>query len=142
VAAEPTAESSPHNSALASLIHSPSSEVNLDGRMVRFLEVRTRVRMRSSNGGRFGSYGHWGEELPSSIVSVVGVTATGRKMLGATNPLESAPGTIRGDYCVEVERNICHGSDSVKNAEREIDLWFGEGVVLEWDSYSNPWVYE
>ena len=98
--------------------------------------------MRSSNGGRFGSYGHWGEELPSSIVSVFGVIATGGKMLGAKNPLESAPGTIRGDYFVEVERNIYHGSDSVKNSERGIGLWFGEGVVLEWDSHSNPWVYD
>ena len=44
--------------------------------------------------------------------------ATGRKMLGATNPLESNPGTIRGDYCIEVGRNICHGSDSVENAEQ------------------------
>lgn len=74
---EPTADSNPHSSALASSILSPSSEVNLAGRMVRFLEVRTRVRTRSSNGGRFGSYGHWGEESPSSIVSVVDVVGRG-----------------------------------------------------------------
>ena len=57
-----------------------------------------------------------------------GVVATGRKMLGATNPLESAPGTIRGDFCIDVGRNICHGSDSVESAEREIALWFKEGL--------------
>ena len=51
------------------------------------------------------------------------------QMLGATNPLESEPGTIRGDFCLEVGRNICHGSDSVENAEREIGLWFKEGEV-------------
>lgn len=45
---------------------------------------------------------------------------TGRKMLGATKPADSAPGTIRGDYAVEVGRNICHGSDSVENAEKEV----------------------
>jgi len=67
---------------------------------------------------------------------------TGRKMLGATNPLESAPGTIRGDFCVEVGRNICHGSDSVENAEREISLWFDESEILDWESHSAPWVYE
>jgi len=39
------------------------------------------------------------------------VVKTGRVMLGATNPLASAPGTIRGDYAIDVGRNICHGSD-------------------------------
>lgn len=68
--------------------------------------------------------------------------STGRKMLGATNPLESAPGTIRGDYCIEVGRNICHGSDSVENAEREIGLWFDESEVLDWESHSKDWIYE
>ena len=68
--------------------------------------------------------------------------STGRKMLGATNPLESAPGTIRGDYCVEVGRNICHGSDSVDNANVEIGLWFDESELLDWDSHSHDWLYE
>jgi nucleoside-diphosphate kinase len=54
---------------------------------------------------------------------------TGRVMLGATNPLQSGPGTIRGDYALAVGRNICHGSDSVENAEKEIALWFPEGLV-------------
>lgn len=40
-----------------------------------------------------------------------------------TDPLESAPGTIRGDFSIEVGRNICHGSDSVESANREIALW-------------------
>lgn len=48
---------------------------------------------------------------------------TGRKMLGATNPLASEPGTIRGDFSIDVGRNICHGSDSVESANREIALW-------------------
>mmetsp|Transcript_21102 Transcript_21102/g.42060 ORF Transcript_21102/g.42060 Transcript_21102/m.42060 type:complete len:183 (-) Transcript_21102:97-645(-) len=71
-----------------------------------------------------------------------GAVATGRKMLGATNPLESEPGTIRGDFCLEVGRNICHGSDSVENAEREIGLWFGEGEVLDWKQEMEGWIYE
>jgi len=54
---------------------------------------------------------------------------TGRVMLGATNPLQSAAGTIRGDYALAVGRNICHGSDTVENAEKEIALWFPEGIV-------------
>ena len=67
---------------------------------------------------------------------------TGRKMLGATNPLASEPGTIRGDFCIEVGRNICHGSDSVENANKEIALWFEEDEVLDWESHSKDWIYE
>ncbi len=69
------------------------------------------------------------------------VVAEGRKMLGATRPSDSAMGTIRGDFCIEVGRNICHGSDSVDSATKEIELWFPEGLV-SWDSVSEPWVYE
>jgi nucleoside-diphosphate kinase len=49
---------------------------------------------------------------------------TGRKMIGATNPQASEPGSIRGDYCIEVGRNVIHGSDTVENANKEIALWF------------------
>lgn len=47
-------------------------------------------------------------------------------MLGATNPLASAPGTIRGDFAIQTGRNICHGSDSVDSANREIAHWYGK----------------
>merc|ERR1711948_170468 len=57
-----------------------------------------------------------------------GVVATGRKMLGETRPAESCPGSIRGDYCIDVGRNICHGSDSVDSANKEIAHWFPEGL--------------
>ncbi|TFJ88171.1 hypothetical protein NSK_000523 [Nannochloropsis salina CCMP1776] len=65
----------------------------------------------------------------------------GRKMLGATKPADSAPGTIRGDFALDVGRNICHGSDSVESAQREISLWFGEGLT-EWNANNYAWVYE
>jgi len=68
------------------------------------------------------------------------VVKTGRKLLGATNPAESAPGTIRGDYCIDIERNICHGSDSVENAEKEIKLWFTEGVI-DYSRVIEEWIY-
>ncbi|TVY41191.1 Nucleoside diphosphate kinase [Lachnellula subtilissima] len=67
---------------------------------------------------------------------------TGRTLLGATNPLASAPGTIRGDYAIDVGRNVCHGSDSVENAKKEIALWFKEGEVQSWKSAQHDWVYE
>ncbi len=47
------------------------------------------------------------------------MVATARKMIGATNPLASEPGTIRGDFAIEVGRNVIHGSDSPENGERE-----------------------
>ncbi|KAF4975712.1 hypothetical protein FZEAL_7536 [Fusarium zealandicum] len=67
---------------------------------------------------------------------------TGRSILGATNPLASSPGTIRGDFAIDVGRNVCHGSDSVENAQKEIALWFKEGEVVSWKSAQFDWVYE
>ena len=52
------------------------------------------------------------------------VVKTGRVMLGATNPADSAPGTIRGDFCIQVGRNICHGSDAVESAAKGISFNF------------------
>ncbi|KAF3787641.1 Nucleoside diphosphate kinase B [Nymphaea thermarum] len=69
------------------------------------------------------------------------VVSTGRKIIGATNPAESAPGTIRGDFAVEIGRNIIHGSDSVESARKEIAMWFPEGIVA-WESSILPWIYE
>ena len=49
-----------------------------------------------------------------------------RQVIGATNPLEAAPGSIRGDFALEVTFNMVHGSDSDESAEREIGIWFPE----------------
>ncbi len=57
------------------------------------------------------------------------VIALARNMMGAINPQDSAPGTIRGDYAVTLSHNVIHGSDSVASAEREIGLWFTEGLA-------------
>lgn len=54
------------------------------------------------------------------------VISVARLMMGATNPAESAPGTIRGDYSTTVSHNVIHGSDSLAAAEREIGLFFNE----------------
>merc|ERR1712228_321460 len=70
------------------------------------------------------------------------VVKTGRVMLGETNPAASAPGTIRGDFCIQVGRNICHGSDAVDSAKKEIALWFKEEQLVKWDPVSLSWVYE
>jgi nucleoside-diphosphate kinase len=52
--------------------------------------------------------------------------AAARQVIGATNPLEAAPGSIRGDYAVDVQTNLVHGSDSPESADREVDLFFPE----------------
>ncbi|XP_077983770.1 nucleoside diphosphate kinase B-like [Glandiceps talaboti] len=70
------------------------------------------------------------------------VVKQGRAMLGETNPLDSKPGTIRGDYCIDIGRNIIHGSDSVESATKEINLWFKEDEVLTWEACSHKFVYE
>merc|ERR1712151_1373078 len=66
----------------------------------------------------------------------------GRSMLGATNPLASAPGSIRGDFCIDVGRNICHGSDAVDSAEKEIALWFEPEELMSYKHAAESWIYE
>ncbi len=57
------------------------------------------------------------------------ITVT-RTMIGATNPVNAAPGTIRGDLAIEVATNLVHGSDSLETAEKEIALWFAPSELL------------
>ena len=53
-----------------------------------------------------------------------------RSMIGSTDPSQAAPGTIRGDFGNSMEENIIHASDSVTSAEKEINLWFSEGILI------------
>lgn len=65
-----------------------------------------------------------------------------RNTMGATNPLESAPGTIRGDLATDIGRNLVHGSDSLDAAQREIALFFEESEVLDYTRSVDPWIIE
>lgn len=65
-----------------------------------------------------------------------------RNTMGKTNPKDAAPGTIRGDYGLEIGRNLVHGSDSVESAEREVNLFFSATEVLEVKRDVDPWVFE
>src|SRR5215210_5083137 len=69
---------------------------------------------------------------PSVAMVVEGPDAvkTVRTMMGATNPLDSAPGTIRGDLALELGQNVVHGSDSPESAEREIAIYFSEADLV------------
>jgi len=70
------------------------------------------------------------------------VIASGRKMMGATKPRDSAPGTIRGDFGVNMGRNIIHGSDGPDAAKHEITTWFKEDEIVSWDPAISKWLYE
>lgn len=65
-----------------------------------------------------------------------------RDMMGITRPHEAAPGTIRGDYALEVGRNIVHGSDGLESAAREIDLFFEMDELVGWGRDIDRWVFE
>lgn len=64
-----------------------------------------------------------------------------RKMMGKTNPKDAEPGTIRGDYCMYVSKNIIHGSDSTESADREISLFFNENELVSYNKAINSWIY-
>jgi nucleoside-diphosphate kinase len=64
------------------------------------------------------------------VVEGPAAVATVRTMMGATNPLDSAPGTIRGDLALEIGENIVHGSDSPESAEREIAIYFSQSELV------------
>lgn len=70
------------------------------------------------------------------------VVKQGRQMLGQTNPLASLPGSIRGDFSIDIGRNICHGSDAVESAQNEIALWFKDHELAQWKPASHEWIYE
>ncbi|KAF3776938.1 Nucleoside diphosphate kinase IV [Nymphaea thermarum] len=70
-----------------------------------------------------------------------GVIKYGRKLIGATDPQKSEPGTIRGDLAVMVGRNIIHGSDGPETAKDEISLWFKPEELVSYTSNAEKWVY-
>jgi len=65
-----------------------------------------------------------------------------RSLVGKTNPIEASPGTIRGDYAMDVGRNVIHASDSIESANREISLFFDEEEIIEYKKFDEDWVYE
>ncbi|XP_065858588.1 nucleoside diphosphate kinase III, chloroplastic/mitochondrial [Euphorbia lathyris] len=70
-----------------------------------------------------------------------GVIRYGRKLIGATDPQKSEPGTIRGDLAVVVGRNIIHGSDGPETAKDEINLWFKPEELVSYSSNAEKWIY-
>ena len=67
-----------------------------------------------------------GGPLVAMVLEGHEAVAAARQLIGATNPLEAAPGSIRGDFGLEVQTNLVHGSDSDESAKREVELFFPE----------------
>ncbi len=65
-----------------------------------------------------------------------------RKLMGKTNPLDADLGTVRGDFGIDIGRNVVHGSDGPESASREIGLFFSKEELIEWTPDIKKWIYE
>ena len=74
-------------------------------------------------------------EGPNAVAAI-------RQTMGATRPIEAAPGSIRHDFALEVGRNLTHASDSTENGEKEIALWFSLNELLDWKRDADRWIFE
>jgi nucleoside-diphosphate kinase len=74
-------------------------------------------------------------EGPNAVLAV-------RQTMGSTSPAEAQTGSIRHDFALEVGRNLTHASDSVKNGEDEVNLWFQKEDLITWQRSIDPWVFE
>ena len=77
-----------------------------------------------------------------AVVTGKNVIATVRSTVGATNPSQAAPGTIRGDFAVEIGRNLIHASDSPENGEKEVAPFFQPNALVELERSTDRWIYE
>ncbi len=80
--------------------------------------------------------------LVAAVFEGPDAVAAARQTLGSTNPVEAAPGTIRGDFALEVGRNLVHGSDGEESAGREIALFFGGDTLESWERDTDRWIFE
>ena len=80
---------------------------------------------------------------PVVAMIVEGETAVfaSRSMMGMTDPKDSTPGTIRGDFGINLSRNVVHGSDSPESASREISIFFQEEEIFDFRRADEDWVY-
>jgi len=81
---------------------------------------------------------------PLIALAVEGESAVevSRNLMGATNPKEAAPGTIRGDYGLTIGMNIIHGSDSLESAARELAIFFENSEILGYERAIDTWIIE
>ncbi len=80
--------------------------------------------------------------VAAMVIEGKDVVSAAREMMGATDPLKAASGTIRGSYGIDIGRNVIHGSDSPASAAREIALFFREEELIDYGRDIDRWVYE
>jgi len=74
-------------------------------------------------------------EGPSAVAAI-------RQTMGATRPTDAAPGSLRHDFSLEIGRNLTHASDTLENSEKEVELWFTSGELVEWERDTDRWIFE
>jgi nucleoside-diphosphate kinase len=81
---------------------------------------------------------------PVVVIALEGTSAVeaARGTIGATNPSKAAAGTIRGDFALEIGRNLVHGSDSVENGQIEVGNFFDESELVVWARVTDSWIFE
>jgi nucleoside-diphosphate kinase len=81
---------------------------------------------------------------PVIVACVEGTSAVQmvRNAVGATNPLNAAPGTIRGDFALDIGRNLIHASDAPETADRELALWFSSDELVSYQRETDRWIFE
>lgn len=80
--------------------------------------------------------------IVAAVLEGPNAVATVRTTMGETNAGKAAPGTIRGDFAVDIGRNLIHGSDSPEGAVREIALFFEPSQILSYQRATDPWIVE
>jgi len=81
---------------------------------------------------------------PVVVMALEGTNAVqaARNTIGSTRPNEAAPGSIRGDFAIEVGRNLVHGSDSPENGQIEVANFFDESELVSWSRSNDSWIFE
>lgn len=92
----------------------------------------------------FGSLVSYITSSPVVVIALEGTNAVeaARGTIGVTNPTKAAAGTIRGDFALEIGRNLVHGSDSVENGQIEVANFFDESELVSWQRNTDPWIFE
>ncbi|MBI4202752.1 MAG: nucleoside-diphosphate kinase [Chloroflexi bacterium] len=80
--------------------------------------------------------------LVAMVLEGKDTVAVVRATMGDTNAAKAAPGTIRGDFAIDIGRNLIHGSDSVESAQREIAIFFKDGDIVSYRRDTDPWIVE
>ncbi len=81
-----------------------------------------------------------GAPVVAAVIEGLEAIRVVREMLGATNGLKAAAGTIRGDFSSSQQKNLAHASDSAESAEREIGLYFSAGDICGYEPTISPWL--